>query len=44
MISDLPIVTDPINLNDFALGAFIVLALRRGRINSIISRIFPDGD
>lgn len=33
--------TDPIALKDFLLGFFIALALRRGRINAIIDKVFP---
>ena len=38
MIEGVPVVLDPVNLKDFALGAAIALALRRGRIKAILDK------
>jgi hypothetical protein len=38
MIDSLPLVFDPLNVKDFALGAAIALALRRGRIKAILDK------
>jgi len=42
MIETLPFVLEPINLKDFAIGAFAALALRRGRIDAVLDKTLPD--
>ena len=38
MLDNLPLIFDPVNVKDFALGAAIALALRRGRIRAILDK------
>lgn len=41
MIEQIPVTVEPIQLNDFALGVFTALALRRGRIDKILGKALP---
>lgn len=41
MLESIPVTFDPINLKDFFLGAFMFLALRRGRIDNVLDRVLP---
>jgi len=42
MIEAFPFVLEPINLKDFAIGAFAALALRRSRVNAVLDKALPD--
>jgi hypothetical protein len=37
-----PILIESLVLKDYLLGFFMALALRRGRIESIVSKVIPD--
>jgi hypothetical protein len=44
MLDWMPFVVEPLNLKDFALGAALALALRRGRIDSILDKYLPQSE